>query len=181
MVDAIKFIGAAIGLGIISGGAYYGYVKYVKTGIIKIPGVTPPGTTPPTTEPPGTTPPGTTPPPSGPPACESVPEYASIVMDPVDPEMLQNQNQWRFHTVYKNKSCISQSFAIIMTVVGPVGGNMALQIKDMTLKPDEAAGHEWNFGFDPTVRSIGKDKVSFFVWRSANNPLTLSKTQSITI
>lgn len=183
MVDLIKLVGAAIGLGIVGGGAYYGYTKYVKTGIIKIPGWTPPGAIPPGTEPPPTTtpPPATQPPPTTtPPACESVPPGEIISIDFVNPVMGGNQNQWVFKNSYRNRSCISKSFIILM-YVSRDGVPITTQIRDMTLAKDQAKGFEWNYIFVGTDRLIGKNRIEFFAWDNIDGMNPLSKSKFITI
>lgn len=104
-----------------------------------------------------------------------------IKIDSVTPLRQSDDFSWIFDAVYRNKSCDNQSFSIIMRVDDKNGNVIAIQFRDMTLIPDQAAGFEWRFIFLEDERSIGQNKVTFLVWRSEEIPTPLSNKVKIIV
>ena len=88
---------------------------------------------------------------------------------------------WTFDATYKNNSCLAQDVAIIMQVKDETDKVISLQSRELFLSPGVLTGFQWNFIFLKDQRVQGRNKIEFFVWKSLDNPVPISRPVTVTI
>jgi len=86
---------------------------------------------------------------------------------------------WDFDVDYRNNSDVQQSFAGIIQVSDPNDVTIDLQTRNMSLFPGETKKFGGQFSIPTAQREIGKNKVEFFAWRSADDPVAIARNKHI--